>query len=75
MKTLLNFSMLNHTGKYALLLAFCTLLKVSPASGEVKIATVDVARIINESPVAQDKKKELNNASDAMRKKLETKAA
>lgn len=75
MKTLLNSLMLNNAGKYVVMfLASCALLETSSAVGEVKIATVDVARIINESPVAQEKKKELNKASDAMRKKLEAKA-
>lgn len=41
---------------------------------DVKIATVDVAKIINESPVAQKMKKELGNASDSVREKLEEKA-
>lgn len=76
MKMLAPLSILSHTKRHALILvALCTLLQVSPTFGEVKIATVDVARIINESPVAQDKKKELNKASDSMRKKLEAKAA
>jgi Skp family chaperone for outer membrane proteins len=43
------------------------------AFGEVKIATVDVARIINEAPAAKAKKKELDSASEEAKKKLEAK--
>ena len=46
----------------------------SVAQAEVKLATVDVARIINLSPVAQKKKKELSKASDSVRERLEKKA-
>ncbi len=44
------------------------------AGADVKIATVDVAKIINESPAAQKMKKELGEASDSVRAKLEKKA-
>lgn len=40
---------------------------------EIKIATVDVARLINEAPTAKGKKKELDAASEEAKKKLETK--
>lgn len=43
------------------------------AQAEVKIATVDVARLINEAPTAKGKKKELDTASDEAKKKLEAK--
>lgn len=45
----------------------------SPAISEVRIATVDVGRIINEAPDAQKKKKELDAASEDAKKKLESK--
>jgi len=41
------------------------------AQGEIRIATVDVARIINEAPDAKAKKKELDAASEAAKSKLE----
>ena len=44
----------------------------SPAQAEVRIATVDVARIINEAPDAKAKKKELDAASEAAKGKLES---
>jgi len=53
------------------LLALC--VASSPAVAEVRIATVDVGRIINESPDAQKKKKELDAASEDAKKKLEAK--
>jgi Skp family chaperone for outer membrane proteins len=44
------------------------------AQADVRIATVDVARILNDSPEAVSKKKELDALSDETRKKLESKA-
>jgi outer membrane protein len=44
----------------------------STAQAEVRIATVDVARIINEAPDAKAKKKELDAASEAAKGKLES---
>ena len=41
------------------------------AQGEIRIATVDVARIINEAPDAKAKKKELDAASEAAKSKIE----
>ncbi len=46
---------------------------VSPAFAEVKIATVDVAKLINEAPAAKGKKEELDKASEDAKKKLEAK--
>lgn len=50
-----------------------SLVLASTAHAEVKIATVDVARIINEAPAAKSKKKELDSASEEAKKKLEAK--
>ncbi|MEY4701808.1 MAG: hypothetical protein RL326_1995 [Pseudomonadota bacterium] len=55
----------------ALFLALC--VGASPALSEVRIATVDVGRIINEAPDAQKRKKELDAASEDAKKKLEAK--
>lgn len=44
-----------------------------PASAEIKIATVDVAKLINEAPAAKGKKQELDKASEEAKKKLEAK--
>jgi outer membrane protein len=55
----------------ALLLALC--VGATPAISEVRIATVDVGRIINEAPDAQKRKKELDAASEDAKKKLEAK--
>jgi outer membrane protein len=41
------------------------------AQAEIKIATVDVARLINEAPAAKGKKQELDKASEEAKKKLE----
>jgi outer membrane protein len=46
---------------------------VSAANAEVKIATVDVARIVNENPEALAKKKDLDSFSEETKKKLEAK--
>lgn len=49
-------------------------LLVAPlCQAEVRIATVDVARIINEAPDAKSKKKELDVASEEAKNKLEAK--
>jgi outer membrane protein len=55
----------------ALFLALC--VGATPAIAEVRIATVDVGRIINEAPDAQKRKKELDAASEDAKKKLEAK--
>jgi len=55
----------------ALFLALC--VGAAPAIAEVRIATVDVGRIINEAPDAQKRKKELDAASEDAKKKLEAK--
>ena len=43
------------------------------AHAEVRIATVDVSKIVNDSPEAVAKKKELDNYSADLKKKIETK--
>lgn len=48
-------------------------LSADCAHADVRIATVDVARLINEAPDAMAKKKELDSASEEAKKKLETK--
>jgi outer membrane protein len=55
----------------ALFLTLC--VGAAPAIAEVRIATVDVGRIINEAPDAQKRKKELDAASEDAKKKLEAK--
>jgi outer membrane protein len=55
------------------LCALVAMTTISAANAEVRIATVDVARIINEAPSAKDKKKELDVASEDAKKKLEAK--
>ena len=49
----------------------CALLSAPECRADVRIATVDVARIINEAPDAKSKKKELDAASEDAKKKLE----
>jgi outer membrane protein len=50
----------------------CTLgIAALPAHAEIKIATVDVAKLINEAPAAKGKKQELDKASEEAKKKLE----
>ncbi|MFN4894859.1 MAG: OmpH family outer membrane protein [Pseudomonadota bacterium] len=49
----------------------CFSVIASDCQAEVRIATVDVARIINEAPDAKAKKKELDSASEEAKKKLE----
>jgi outer membrane protein len=57
----------------ALVVIACSAISLSTAAqAEVRIATVDVARIINEAPEAKAKKKELDAASEAAKSKLET---
>lgn len=48
-------------------------LAAHTAYADVRIATVDVARLINEAPDAMAKKKELDSASEDAKKKLEAK--
>jgi outer membrane protein len=56
-----------------LFISLFAMTTVTTASAEVRIATVDVARIINEAPSAKEKKKELDTASEEAKKKLEGK--
>lgn len=53
---------------------FAAVTGISDCQAEVRIATVDVARIINEAPDAKAKKKELDKASEEAKKKLEAKS-
>jgi Skp family chaperone for outer membrane proteins len=46
---------------------------VSASNAEVKIATVDVSRIVNDNPEALAKKKDLDTFSEETKKKLEAK--
>lgn len=46
----------------------------SSASAETRIATVDMARLINESPEADAKKKDLDKTSEELKKKVEAEA-
>lgn len=56
------------------LLTIVALLSCTPlAQAEVKIGTVDVSRIVNDSPEAVAKKKELDSFSEEMKKKIEAK--
>jgi outer membrane protein len=56
----------------SLALIACSAISLSTAAqAEVRIATVDVARIINEAPDAKAKKKELDAASEGAKSKLE----
>ena len=58
----------------ALLSSLVALLSfASVAVAEVKIGTVDVARIVNENPDALSKKKDLDSFSEETKKKLEAK--
>jgi len=59
--------------KKALLSLVAILSSASVANADVKIATVDVARIVNENPDAVSKKKELDSFSEETKKKLEAK--
>jgi outer membrane protein len=50
------------------------LLSLAPnALAEVRIATVDVSKIVNDSPEAISKKKELDNYSTELKKKIDAK--
>jgi len=56
------------------LLTVAAILSCAPlAQAEVKIGTVDVARIVNDSPEAVSKKKELDTFSEETKKKIEAK--
>lgn len=57
-----------------LLLPLLPFVVCAYARADVRIATVDVARILNDSPEAVSKKKELDALSEDTRKKLESKA-
>jgi outer membrane protein len=60
--------------KTHLLLTSVALLSfAAAASAEVRIATVDVARIVNDSPEAVAKKKDLETYSNETKKKIEAK--
>lgn len=48
-----------------------SLASIPVCQADIRIATVDVARIINEAPDAKSKKKELDAASEEAKKKLE----
>lgn len=50
------------------------LLISTTAHAETRIATVDMAKLINESPDAASKKKELDTASEEAKKKVEARA-
>lgn len=52
---------------------FALLSFASVVTAEVKIGTVDVARIVNENPDALAKKKDLDSFSEDTKKKLEAK--
>ncbi|MEN9845345.1 MAG: hypothetical protein RIS36_492 [Pseudomonadota bacterium] len=52
---------------------FALLSFASVVTAEVKIGTVDVARIVNENPDALAKKKDLDSFSEETKKKLEAK--
>lgn len=54
-------------------LATTAQLSALPAYAEVRIATVDVTRIVNDSPDAVAKKKELDTLSAETKKKIEAK--
>lgn len=62
--------------KTKILLSLATLIACAgsnAAIAEVKIGTVDVSRIVNDSPEAVAKKKELDTFSEETKKKLEAK--
>ncbi|MEY4668818.1 MAG: hypothetical protein RL518_1517 [Pseudomonadota bacterium] len=59
--------------KKVLLSTIALLSYASAANAEVKIATVDVSRIVNENPEALAKKKDLDSFSEETKKKLEAK--
>jgi outer membrane protein len=53
--------------------ALFSCVALSSAYAEVRIATVDVSRIVNDSPDAVSKKKELDNYSTETKKKVDSK--
>jgi outer membrane protein len=55
------------------LLLLALVMGPSAAQAEVKIGTVDVSRIVNDSPEAMEKKKDLDSYSTETKKKLEAK--
>lgn len=57
-----------------LFLSLVPFMFVATADADVRIATVDVSRILNDSPEAVAKKKELDTLSEETKKKLEGKA-
>jgi len=57
----------------SLLSVVCILSAPTISQAEVRIATIDVGRIINQAPEAKAKKKELDTASEEAKKKLEAK--
>ena len=57
----------------ALATLFAAIAYSTLAHAEVRIATVDVSRIVNDSPEAVAKKKELDNYSADLKKKIEAK--
>lgn len=56
---------------FSLLLALVVAAPI--ANADIRIATVDVSKIVNDSPEAISKKKDLDNYSAEMKKKLEAK--
>lgn len=63
-----------HTRFLACSVGFLFAASLAPVcQAEVRIATVDVARIINEAPDAKSKKKDLDKASEEAKNKLEAK--
>lgn len=60
--------------KHLLLSTLALFVCVAVAQAEVRIATVDVSKILNDSPEAIAKKKELDTLSEETRKKLESRA-
>lgn len=59
--------------KKAILSLVALLSYASVSNAEVKIATVDVSRIVNDNPEALAKKKDLDTFSEETKKKLEAK--
>jgi outer membrane protein len=57
----------------ALSLLIALVIATPIANAEIRIATVDVSKIVNDSPEAVSKKKDLDNYSAEMKKKLESK--
>ena len=68
---LVDFTMKKQTVLASIALLSCVTL--SSAYSEVRIATVDVSRIVNDSPDAVSKKKELDSYSTETKKKIEAK--